>query len=209
MILESVATSKVCTLVTGDAILRRSPTQVSTTSHTSSRQSFRMLLLLVGLLGVLALVVMACGSSSANTGTSVTGTNTVSNTSKHFKVGDQVKVGDIYIATINSFKTNPGDSFSKPKSGNQFVVVDVTLKNVSNKEQNVSSLLQFTLKDSTGQKYTETIISNVTPPDGKLAAGDIIKGQMAYEVPSAQHDFTFAFEADIISSGQTLWDLHI
>jgi hypothetical protein len=171
-----------------------------------------MLLPLCTLLGVLALVIMACGGSSANAGTSVgtSGNNSSSsNASKHFKVGDQVKVGDTFIATVNSFKTNPGDDIFKPKSGNKFVVVDVTLKNVGSTEQNISSLLQFTLKDATGQKYDETIISNVTPPDGKLAAGDIIKGQIAYEVAASQHDFTLAFEADIISSGQTLWDLHV
>ncbi|HEX6543612.1 MAG TPA: DUF4352 domain-containing protein [Ktedonobacterales bacterium] len=185
-----------------------------TTTLTSSRRSLRMLLPLLSLLGILAVVIMACGSS-ANTGTSVgsSGDNqnnsNSSNTSKHFKVGDQVKVGDTFIVTINSFKTSPGDEFDKPKSGNVFVVVDLSIKNVSKDEQNISSLLQFTLKDSTGQKYTETILSNATPPDGKLAAGDVIKGQIAYEVPKAQHDFTFAFEADIISSGQVIWDLHI
>lgn len=172
-----------------------------------------MLLPLCALLGVLALVIMACGGSSANAGTSV-GTNgnstaTGGNSNKHFKVGDQVKVGDTFIVTVNSFKTNPGDDIFKPKTGNKFVVVDVSLKNVGSDEQDISSLLQFTLKDATGQKYNETIISNVTPPDGKLAAGDIIKGQIAYEVAASQHDFTFAFEADIISSGQTVWDLHV
>lgn len=188
---------------------------MTTTSRMSLKHSLRMLLPLLCLLGILALVIMACGDSSANAGTSV-GTNggsnqntSSSNSSKHFKVGDQVKVGDTFIATVNSFKTNPGDDIFKPKSGNKFVVVDVTLKNVGSTEQNISSLLQFTLKDATGQKYDETIISNVTPPDGKLAAGDIIKGQIAYEVAASQHDFTLAFEADIISSGQTLWDLHV
>ena len=185
---------------------------MQTTSRPSLKQSLRMLLPLCTLLGVLALVIMACGSSSANAGTAVgtSGNNSSSsNSSKHFKVGDQVKVGDTFIVTVNSFKTNPGDDIFKPKSGNQFVVVDVTLKNVGSKEQDISSLLQFTLKDATGQKYDETIISNVTPPDGKLAAGDIIKGQIAYEVAASQHDFTVAFEADIISSGQTVWDLHV
>ncbi|HEU4784429.1 MAG TPA: DUF4352 domain-containing protein [Ktedonobacterales bacterium] len=174
-----------------------------------------MLLPLCALLGVLALVIMACGGSSANAGTNVgtngnsTTTSGSSTSNKHFKVGDQVKVGDTFIVTVNSFKTNPGDDIFKPKTGNKFVVVDVSLKNVGSDEQDISSLLQFTLKDATGQKYNETIISNVTPPDGKLATGDIIKGQIAYEVAASQHDFTFAFEADIISSGQTVWDLHV
>lgn len=182
-------------------------------SYGSSRQSLRMLLPLLSLLGILALVIMACGGSD-NTGTSVgtsNGTTTTGSSggSKHFKVGDQVKVGDTYIVTVNSFKTNPGDDIFKPKAGNTFVVVDVSIKNVSSQEQNLSSLLQFNLKDSTGQKYTETIISGVTPPDGKLAASDTLRGQLAYEVPTSQHNFTFAFEADAFSSGQTLWDLTI
>ncbi len=183
-----------------------------TTSRPSLKQSVRVLLPLLTLLGVLALVIMACGESSANAGTSVgtSGNNSSSsNSSKHFKVGDQVKVGDTFVVAVNSFKTNPGDDIFKPKSGNKFVVVDVTLKNVGSNEQDISSLLQFTLKDATGQKYDETIISNITPPDGKLAAGDIVKGQIAYEVSASQHDFTLAFEADIISSGQAIWDLHV
>jgi hypothetical protein len=175
-----------------------------------------MLLPLLSLLGVLALVIMACGGTSANTGTSVgtnggssTATSSSSGGSKHFKIGDQVKVGDTYIVTINSFKTNQGDDFIKPKSGNIFVVVDATFKNVSAEEQDLSTLIQCTLKDSTGQKYDTTFITGATPPDGKLAAGDIVKGQIAYEVAASQHDFTFAFEADFISGGQTIWDLHV
>lgn len=184
-----------------------------TSSSFSRVRTLRTVLPLLSLLGILALVIMACGGSD-NSGTSVGSSNGTTSTgsssgSKHFKVGDQVKVGDTYVVTVNSFKTNPGDEFSKPKAGNVFVVVDVSLKNVSSQEQDVSSILQFTIKDSTGQKYDETIISGVTSPDGKLAAGDTVKGQLAYEVPSSQHNFTFAFEADIISSGQTFWDLHI
>lgn len=183
----------------------------------AQRRTLRALLPVLALFGTLAVVIMACGGSSANSGTSV-GTNGGSSTStsssgsggsKHFKVGDQVKVGDTYIVTINSFKTNPGDDIFKPKSGNIFVIVDLTVKNTSTQEQSLSTLLQCDLKDATGQKYNETIISNVTPPDGKLAAGDIVKGQIAYEVSASQHDFTFSFEADILSGGQSVWDLHV
>ncbi len=158
-----------------------------------------------------AVVFLACGSGTANAGTTTTGGsgNTSSSGPQHFKVGDQVKVGDTYVVTVNSVKTSKGDDISQPKSGNTFLIVDVSIKNVSTKEQNLSSILQFTLKDSTGQKYDETILVGATPPDGKLSAGDIVKGQIVYEVSAAQHDFTLAFVADITSSGQTVWDLKI
>jgi hypothetical protein len=51
------------------------------------------------------------------------------------------------------------------------------LKNASKDEQNVSSLLSFEIKDGTGQKYTETILSYLTPPDGKIEVGGLLKGR--------------------------------
>jgi hypothetical protein len=158
---------------------------------------------------VLAFALTACGGSAANNGATTTGGNAAGSTQKHFKVGDQVKVGDTSIVTVNSFKTAQGDEFTKPKSGNMFVVADVTLKNVTNAEQDVSSVLNFNMKDSTGQQYTETYLTDATAPDGKVEAGGLLKGQLAYEVPASQHDYNLSFQADIVSSGQTIWDLHI
>lgn len=130
----------------------------------------------LGVVVLAAAVFLACGSGSANAGSTTTG-DTSSSGAKHFKVGDQVKVGDTYVVTVNSVKTSKGDDISTPKSGNTFLIVDVSIKNVSSKEQDLSSILQFTLKDSSGQKYDETIITGATPPDGELAAGDVVKGR--------------------------------
>ena len=170
------------------------------------------LLLTLAIVGVVALVIIACGAASdtaSNSGTTTSGGTSSTTKSQHFKVGQQVKVGDTYVVTVNSVKTDAGDDVFKPKDGNTFLIVDVSVKNVSSKEQTLSSLLQFTLKDSSGQKFNETIVSNATAPDGKIAAGDVTKGQLAYEVPAAQKSFTLAFEADVFSGGQTTWDLSV
>lgn len=176
---------------------------------TSTRTRLLLSLLVLGMASVL---ILACGDSSANTGTPANSGSSSGNTpstAKHFKVGDQVKVGSTWNVTVNSVTTSQGDDISQPKSGNTFLVIDVSLKNVSSQEQDLSSLIQFTLQDSTGQKYTETILSSATPPDGKVEAGSPIRGQMAYEVPQSMHQFTLAFEADITSGGQTIWDLSV
>jgi hypothetical protein len=175
-------------------------------------------LLVVAVVGLASLIIIACGSgSAANTGTSVSGSPSSGTGSggqpsaaqQHFKVGDQVKVGDADIVTVNSVKTSSGDEFDQPQAGNVYLIVDVTIKNISSQEQDISTILQFTLKDSTGQKYDQTIVSNATSPDGKLEPGDQVRGQLAYEVPQTQKSFTLAFEADFISSGQTIWDLSV
>lgn len=152
---------------------------------------------------------LGSSQSTATTAATATTGSTTTSPNKHYKVGDVVAASDAFTVTVNSVTTSAGDDIFKPKTGNTFVVVDVTIKNTSSQEQEVSSLLQFGLKDATGQQYNETITSQGTPPDGKLEAGDQLKGQITYEVPQSQHDFTFSFVPDILSDGQTIWDLHI
>ncbi len=173
----------------------------------------KILPLLVGLL-ILTGSILACGGSSdANTGTtsaSASGKSTQTPT-KHFKTGDVVKVGDTWEITVNSVQalTQDGD-FNKPKDGQVFLAIDLTTKDVSNKEQNISSLLNFSLKGADGTKYNQTVLTSLPPaPDGKVEANDQLKGNLAYEVPADQKTFVLSFQADIISSGQTQWDLSL
>lgn len=172
-------------------------------------------LILCGCAAVLAAALLACGESTStgSTGTVVgkatSAPTTAPAVAKHFKTGDVVKVGDTWQVTVNSFQTNPGDQFTTPKHGNQFVVVDVSLKNLSAQSQTISSELNFDLKDSTGQKYQETVISGLTAPDGAVAAGDLLRGQLTYEVPASMKTFSFSFQADAFGGDPTIWDLSL
>lgn len=167
---------------------------------------------------IAAVVILACGESSNNTGTaSNSGSSSSSSSSptqapanQHFKVGQQVKVGSTWMVTVDSVKTSTGSTYNTPKAGNVFMVVTVSVKNMSSQEQNVSSLVQFNLQDSTGQKYTETIDTDAGATlDGKVEAGSPLKGVIVYEVPKSMHSYQFSFQSDITSDGQTLWDLSI
>ena len=159
------------------------------------------------------LFISACDTTdtgSGNTGTAVTGTVPAPAQASHFKVGDQVKVGTDWLVTVNSATSNKGDDTDQPKAGDVYLVIDVSLKNLSSQSQTISSLLNFKVKDSTGQEYDEALTINLgTPPNGDVAAGDVLRGQISYEVPAAQHQFTFAFIPDLTDTGQSIWDLSI
>lgn len=197
-----------------------SPTQPGFPPPSQQPKKCNPLLIIGGVIGGLLLVrciggVILASRATPNRGAKVGNTSTSSSTntpsgSRHVKVGDQLKGGDTCSITVTSVKTSGGDEAFQPKAGNTFLIVDVTVKNVSSQEQNLStllqasckplaSLLQFALKDATGQKYSETFTTNATPPDG----------QIAFEVPKSQRAFTFtlALEADLLSGGQTSWDL--
>jgi hypothetical protein len=159
-----------------------------------------------------ALSTTATNVSAIDTAVATTASgNTPVLTSQHFAVGQVVKVGDTWNVTVNSVKTSKGDQISVPKNGNTYIIIDLSMKNISSQEQNVSSLISFNLLDSTGQKYTEAIttLSDIHSPDGKVEAGAPLRGQLVYEVPISTKNYTLSFQTDITSAGQTIWDIHI
>lgn len=160
---------------------------------------------------IIAGALLACGES-ANAGQATTASSASSSSSsssnapQHFKVGQTVKVGDTWQVVINSVKTSKGDEISKPKG--VYLLIDVSLKNISSQEQDASSLLMWKLQDSTGQSYDQTIVTNAkSSPDGKVAAGSPLRGTLAYDVPTNIKTFTLSFQSDITSDGQTIWDI--
>lgn len=175
----------------------------------------RNVLIFTGLLFILA----ACGSSSANQGTatssSPTATNTISTPtstpSQHFHVGQLVTVGDTWQVTVVSAKTSLHGQYSTPQhAGDVFLIFQLTVKNISNSEQNISSLLQFQLTDSTGQKYTSAYDDEAGANlDGKVEAGSPLKGSLVYEVPGSVHDFRLAFSAQAFQAGEAIWDIAV
>lgn len=166
------------------------------------------------ILSILALVlpvavILACGEAST-AATTVTGTVTApaSTPATHFKVGQQVKVDDTWVITVSSVKTaSQGlNEFDTPKSGNIFLVIDVTQKNISSQQQTANATFDWTLRDSTGQSYDQAIASN--GPDGDVETNAQVRGQFYFEVPKAQKTFTLAFSPGL-GDDQVIWDISV
>jgi hypothetical protein len=147
-------------------------------------------------------------STSGNTPSPGGSTPTSVTNSGNAKVGQTVQAGANYAVTVNSVKTNTGDAISQPKAGNIYIVIDVTVKNTSSSSEVVSSLINFEIQDSTGQKYDQAFTDIGTSPDQTgLQPGKLIRGQLVYEVPASTHQFTLSF-IDLLGDGsQTSWDI--
>jgi Domain of unknown function (DUF4352) len=125
-------------------------------------------------------------------------------------IGKPVQVGDRWMVTVNSVKTHAGEKFSHPKGGYSFLVVDVTLKNISSGTHNASSVLMFTLKDQAGQRYTETMTGFAkASPDGKVKSGDLLRGELVYAVPSSMHTYSLAFAPRFLTHEMAEWKLTV
>ncbi|MBW6474358.1 MAG: DUF4352 domain-containing protein [Anaerolineaceae bacterium] len=122
-----------------------------------------------------------------------------------FIKGDSVEFKDTML-TVNEIMFSKGSQFNTPDEGYNFLMVDITIKNTGTATQNVSTLLQMYVKDSNFKKYTVNIMASMesssSMPEGELAPGESIRGQVGFQVPVDSKELIFVLEADVISAGK-------
>src|SRR5258708_3945979 len=128
--------------------------------------------LVFGCVGIAALLAAgghavqnAANQASTAIATAATGLPTQQPTSaqqpsQQNAAGKPVVASDTWTVTLNSAATGTGNDFIKPKSGNIFLEINVTLKNTSSSSQTASSLLLFSLIDGTVQNNDQSLSVN-------------------------------------------------
>lgn len=121
-------------------------------------------------------------------------------TTEEFYIGDEIVMGD-YVLTVDNTKKSAGSEFDKPKKGNQFLIISVTIKN--NGEEEISyNPYDFTVQNGNGQvnDITFTTVNTDTALDyGKLIAGGSVSGTLAFEVPKDDKNLLLRYQPDFWS----------
>ena len=152
------------------------------------------------------------GTASTNSTTNPTTSSSSSSSSSSgtHKVGDSQTMGGWTVTLDTAKTTSTGTAISQPKSGDVFLLIDVTLSNATGKAQPVSSLIQFALKDGSGQGYNEALgASDAKTPDGTLANGSKLRGTIGYEVPATAKSFELDFTPTLGSTDQAIWNFSV
>lgn len=149
--------------------------------------------------------LLACGSDNPAASAVTPSSSTPSN--QHFKVGETVKVGDWEI-TVTKAEPNNGTEFFKPADGNQFLNISASLHNLSSKEQSVSSIIFFDLKDADGNKAKSALTSSDPVLGGKVEAGGKLAGLVGFEVKKETKNFILTFSPGF-GGGSALFDINI
>lgn len=122
-----------------------------------------------------------------------------------FAVGDVVEIGDFSLV-VNEVTEPQATDFFQPDEGKRFLGIDLTLENKTTEPVAVSTMLQMEVKDDTGQTYNLDIgaISAMdgTTPDGELAPGEKLRGQVGYQVPRDATGLMFVFDASVFGKGK-------
>lgn len=164
------------------------------------------LLLCIGLM----VSMLGCGSPTAtppakeNTSNTSTPDPTPPTTpapepkNKNYAIGDTFKLGDLQYK-VNGIRTTNGNQVMKPKDGNTFLLIDLTIENQGNVESQVSSMMSFKLvdKDGRGQEYSIGAMTDGKGQlDGSIASGRKLSGELGYEVSKGSQ----TYELEVISS---------
>lgn len=121
-----------------------------------------------------------------------------------FEVGDEIEIGDLGLV-IHEVTFPIGDEFNRPNEGQKFVSIDLSVTNNSATSQSISSMLQMQMKDKTGQIYGFDLMASVaagTSPDGELAPGETLRGQVGFQIPIDAEGLLFVFDADFLGGGK-------
>lgn len=122
-----------------------------------------------------------------------------------YQIGDTLEHQDTRF-TPNEVTTSMGDDYTSPDSGNEFLVVDITVENTSSEELSVSTLLQMALKDNQGRTYNTSIEALVTLDRG-FSQGQPIppnserRGEIAFEVEQGLSPLYLMMDFDFFTEG--------
>jgi hypothetical protein len=161
---------------------------------------------IIGIIAALALLAGCSESTIEKVDTSATTqTSTASqttNTPEIFQVGDTVKFDNLKI-TLNAATEVKEAEFLSPDN-DKFLVIDMTIENVGDQSEAVSTLLQIELMDADSYTYTPTIyIDAKGSVDGEVAPGRKMRGEVAFDVPDSDY-YEFIF-SDPFTTGQAIW----
>ena len=114
-------------------------------------------------------------------------------------VGELVE-GDHFSIVVEEVERDADlGEFHEPDPDNEFVRVQLALKNESTEFRTVSRLLQLRLRDDDDYQYDQTFAGDLdaTFDDGQFAPGELERGNVAFEVPDVADGLSVVFDLDV------------
>lgn len=90
--------------------------------------------------------------------------------------------------------------FYQADPGNEFLVIDLGLKNVADEFVTVSNLLQTRVRDDDNYQYDQTFAGGTTTNtfnDGQFVPGEVERGSVIFEIPVQSSGLELVFDFDV------------
>jgi len=117
-------------------------------------------------------------------------------------VGELVEGDQLSMVVRKTRRTTDLGPYTTPESGNEFLVVRLAVKNdTDDRFVNFSSLLQVRVTDDQDYAYEQAVTAQTDTPlvGGQLAPGEVIRGDLVFEVPSDAAGLSLEFDFQALS----------
>ncbi len=122
----------------------------------------------------------------------------------HHKVGEAVQVGSSWKITVTSVTTSQTLEGSQSAKGYVYLVINLSVRNVSSQPQSLGDLSFFGPFDSTGKNYPGSISLN-----GTVAPSTTKTGTLIAEIPTSLHKVTIECDDQNENSLSNIWDINV
>lgn len=144
------------------------------------------------------------GAAEATSPPSAAATATPAPAWEMAKVGDRVEVSGVALTVASMKSLTVISQFIKPQTeGDVFVVADVLLENTG-ADKTPYNFFYFKVKDADDFVYNVTVGPEPSLKSGDLAAGDKVRGNVAFEVKATSKGLVLTYEPIIVGNTITL-----
>lgn len=113
-------------------------------------------------------------------------------------IGDLVEGDNLHLVVEDLTRTTQIGEFQEADPGNEFLIVQLAIRNVSGDFLTVSNLLQTRVRDDEDYSYDQAfaVTDDPTFNDGQFAPGELERGTIVFEVPDDATGLTLTFDFD-------------
>ena len=160
---------------------------------------------------ILVLGGIAIGVSNNNGGPKKVGENgdQSSSSQTEFKVGDIILMDNVEISVTSIVRNySTGNQYITPKSGKEYVKVNVNINNKSN-ETIPFNALNWNIEDSDGviDSYSIFAAADDALNSGELAKGGKKSGSIVFEVPAGDANLKLHYKPSFLSNKEVIINL--
>lgn len=113
-------------------------------------------------------------------------------------IGETIST-DEFTITLNAAKFSRADILGSEPEYDAYLILDVTIENLSEEDNSISSLMSFTLQGSDSFDYSQSLTAKKKGNlDGDIKAGGKLRGQIAYDV-SKLDSYEFSYRNSLFS----------
>lgn len=119
------------------------------------------------------------------------------------KVGDRVELNGMALTVVKAERKAQLGDFIKAKEGNEFIVTEILIENVSADKVSYN-LLYFKAKDTDGFEYTTALGMDQPLSAGDLAKGEKARGNVAFEVKKAAKGLVMEYKPLVFGESEAI-----